>query len=187
MGVLPAYQRHFHCEKHSDIFRTRQKKQRELQQLVHNTILSIKCSFRLGSRPWIRFRFYGARLTYAHLGATPIMRGGLYGLGPVVLGIFIVAVYRLSKSEVSTLRQMMIALTAAAAVAFSPVGIASALALAAGVGILLFHSFRAGALILVVLIAFLATANFGSWVSLSPIVPDAQATASPHLAGLAEI
>src|SRR5438094_8792487 len=27
-------------------------------------------------------------MTYAHLGATPIMRGGLYGLGPIVLGIF---------------------------------------------------------------------------------------------------
>ena len=31
-------------------------------------------------------------MTYAHLGATPLMRGGLYGLGPVVLGIFAVAV-----------------------------------------------------------------------------------------------
>ena len=27
-------------------------------------------------------------LIYAHLGATPIMRGGLYGLGPVVVGDF---------------------------------------------------------------------------------------------------
>src|SRR5262249_62100820 len=33
-----------HCEKHSDVFRTRQKKERELQQLVQNTILPIKCS-----------------------------------------------------------------------------------------------------------------------------------------------
>ena len=32
--------------------------------------------------------------TYAALGATPFVRGGLYGLGPVVLGIFVVAVYR---------------------------------------------------------------------------------------------
>src|SRR5215467_15924420 len=46
------------CEKYSDIFRTRPKKQRELQQLAQNTIVAIKCSFRLGSRPWIRFRFY---------------------------------------------------------------------------------------------------------------------------------
>src|SRR5215472_13806282 len=35
-----------HCEKHSDIFRTRRKKKRELEQLVQNTILPIKCSFR---------------------------------------------------------------------------------------------------------------------------------------------
>src|SRR6266849_7673211 len=54
-------------------------------------------------------------MTYAYLGATPIMRGGLYGLGPVVVGIFVVAVYRLSRSEVTTVPQIMIALTAAAA------------------------------------------------------------------------
>ena len=44
------YQRDFsfvHCEKNSDVFRTRQKKERELKQLVQNTILPIKCSFRL--------------------------------------------------------------------------------------------------------------------------------------------
>src|SRR5215470_5832260 len=126
-------------------------------------------------------------LTYAHLGATPIMRGGLYGLGPVVLGIFIVAVYRLSKSEVSTLRQMMIALAAAAAVAFSSLGVATTLLMAAGVGIMFFHSLRAGALILAVLIAFLAVANFGSWVSPALVAPDARATAPAHLAGLAGI
>src|SRR5262249_31522520 len=55
---LPGRFSFVHCEKHSDIFRTRQKKQRQLQQLVQNTISPIKCSFRLGSRPWIRFRFY---------------------------------------------------------------------------------------------------------------------------------
>ena len=126
-------------------------------------------------------------LTYARLGATPIMRGGLYGLGPVVVGIFIVAVYRLSKSEVSTLRQMMIALTAAAAVAFSPLGVASTLALAAGVGILLFYSLRVGALILAVLTAFLVGSSFGPWVSLSFLTPTAQATAQAHAADLTEI
>jgi chromate transporter len=126
-------------------------------------------------------------VTYAHLGATPIMRGGLYGLGPVVLGIFIVAVYRLSKSEVSTLRQMMIALAAAAAVAFSPFGIASTLALAAGAGILLFYSLRVGVLILAVLTAFLVGSSFGPWVSPSFITPTAQATAPAHAADLTAI
>src|SRR2546427_6711199 len=58
-------------------------------------------------------------MTYAYLGATPIMRGGLYGLGPVVLGIFVVAVYRLGRSTVTTVPQILIAITAAA-LAYSP-------------------------------------------------------------------
>ena len=125
-------------------------------------------------------------LIYAHLGATPIMRGGLYGLGPVVVGIFIVAVYRLSRSEVSTFPQMMIALAAAFAVAFSPIGVVPTLALAAGAGILIFHSLRAGALILAVMTVFLIGASFGPWVHLSPVTPTVQATASLH-PSLAEI
>ena len=125
-------------------------------------------------------------LIYAHLGATPIMRGGLYGLGPVVLGIFAVAVYRLSKSELSTLRQMMIALTSAAAVAFSSIGIASTLLLAAAVGILFFHSLRAGTLTFAALIALLAGANFGPWISLSILPPAAQTITYTH-PGLSEI
>jgi chromate transporter len=126
-------------------------------------------------------------LTYAYLGATPIMRGGLYGLGPVVVGIFVVAVYRLSRSEVSTFPQIIIALAAAAAVAFSPVGVVSTLALAAGAGILIFHSLCAGGLILAVLTAFLIGASFGPWVPMSPVAPAAQATASGHPVGHAEI
>ena len=74
-------------------------------------------------------------MTYGHLGATPIMRGGLYGLGPVGLGIFMVAVYRLGRSAVTTLPQIMIALTAMVAAAYSPLGTVAILALAAGVGL----------------------------------------------------
>ena len=70
-------------------------------------------------------------LTYAHLGATPIMRSGLDGLGPVVLGIFVVAVYRLGRAAVTTLPQLLIALTAAAALACSALGMVAMLALAA--------------------------------------------------------
>jgi chromate transporter len=126
-------------------------------------------------------------LIYARLGATPLMRGGLYGLGPVVVGIFVVAVYRLSKSEVSTIPQIIIALAAAAAVAFSPVGVVPTLALAAGAGILIFHSLRAGVLILAVMTALLIGASFGPWVPMSLVAPAAQATASAHPASLAEI
>ena len=41
-------------------------------------------------------------IAYASLGVSPIARGALYGLGPVVLAIFTVAVYRLGKSAMST-------------------------------------------------------------------------------------
>ncbi len=126
-------------------------------------------------------------LIYAHLGATPIMRGGLYGLGPVVVGIFVVAVYRLSRSEVSTFPQALIALAAAAAVAFSPVGVVPTLALAAAAGILIFHSRLAGALVLAVMTAFLIGANFGPWVPMSLVASTAQTTASAHPASLTEI
>ena len=125
-------------------------------------------------------------LIYAHLGSTPIMRGGLYGLGPVVLGIFAVAVYRLSRSELSTFAQIMIALTAAAAVAFSPLGVVATLALAAVAGILIFHSRRIGALILAVMTALLIGASFVPWVHSSLVTPSSQAATSLH-PNLAEI
>src|SRR5215472_792034 len=44
---LPGRFSFVRCEKHSDVFRTRQKSRRELQQLVQNTISTTKCSFRL--------------------------------------------------------------------------------------------------------------------------------------------
>src|SRR6266478_2656320 len=77
-------------------------------------------------------------IAYATFGVTPIMRGALYGLGPVVLGIFLVAVYRLSRAAVSTFSQALVAVAAAAAVIFSPIGIEATLLLAGGTGILLF-------------------------------------------------
>ena len=126
-------------------------------------------------------------LTYVHLGATPIMRGGLYGLAPVVVGIFVVAVYRLSRSEVSTFPQIIIAFAAAAAVGLSPVGVVPTLALAGGAGILIFHSLRAGVLILAVVTAFLIGASFGPWVPMLLVASAAQATTSGHPADLAEI
>src|SRR5438876_1897863 len=92
---------------------------------------------------------------YAALGVTPIMRGALYGLGPVVLGIYLVAVYRLGRAAVSTFSQALVAVAAAAAVIFSPIGIAATLLLAGGTGVLLFHSTKLGATVLAVLTAVL--------------------------------
>jgi chromate transporter len=119
-------------------------------------------------------------MTYAALGATPIMRGGLYGLGPVVLGIFMVAVYRLGRSAVITIPQIIVALMAAAAAAFSPLGIAAILAFAAGVGIVLFHSSRVGAVVLIGLVASLAVMHVALWSPAFLVTPPAHPPISAH-------
>jgi len=54
-------------------------------------------------------------MAYATLGFTPMARGALYGLGPVVIGLFAVAVYRLGKSSMTTVPEAVIGLMAAAA------------------------------------------------------------------------
>jgi chromate transporter len=125
-------------------------------------------------------------LTYAHLGATPLMRGGLYGLGPVVLGIFVVAVYRLGRSAVTTTPQLLIAITAAAASLVSPLGVAAILALAAGVGLMLFHAPRLGALVLLALSAVLAVMHVAPWSSSLPPHP-VTASVGAHPAGLTDL
>jgi len=68
---------------------------------------------------------YRAHADNAHaiLGVTPIGRGALYGVGPVVLGILGVAAYRLGKSTVCTIRQTMIAIVAVAALIGVPWGL----------------------------------------------------------------
>ncbi|MCX7156228.1 MAG: chromate efflux transporter [Rhodocyclales bacterium] len=98
---------------------------------------------------------------YAALGATPLMRGALYGLGPVVLAIFTVAVYRLGKNAITGSAQIAIAAAAALATVASPLGIATVLALAGGVGILLFASRRQG---LAVLAAIALAAALMHWL-----------------------
>ncbi len=85
-------------------------------------------------------------LAYAALGLTPLLRGALYGLGPVVLGIFLVAVYRLGRSTASTIPQAILGAAAALASIASPLGVGTILLLAGGVGLLLFHSVRLGVL-----------------------------------------
>ncbi len=96
---------------------------------------------------------------YAALGVTPVLRGALYGLGPVVMGIYLVAVYRLAKAAMSSRSQRLIAIAAAAAVLASPVGVAAILLLAGGVGLWLFHSRKLGVTVLVSVAACVAVAH----------------------------
>ena len=77
-------------------------------------------------------------------GALPLMRDAFYGLGPVVLGVFIVAAYRLGKTAIRDVASAVIALAAGAAAALSLVGVAGIFLLAGCAGVALHHSRRAG-------------------------------------------
>lgn len=83
-------------------------------------------------------------LLYATYGALPLMRDALYGLGPVVLGIFVVALTRLGKMALANRTQIAIAIVSALLVAFAPVGVAEVLLLAGCAGVALYHSRAAG-------------------------------------------
>lgn len=124
-------------------------------------------------------------LAYASLGVTPIMRGALYGLGPVVLGIYFVAVYRLGKAMVGTRAQVVVAIAAAGAMFVNVFGIAAILLLAGGAGLLLFHSRRLGVIVLALVLAMLAVAHVVSPATPIPVV--AATPGSPHAASLAEL
>lgn len=126
-------------------------------------------------------------LTYASLGAMPSMRAGLNGVGPVVLGIFMVAGYRLGRASATTIPKLMMALMTAAALAFSPLGIPAILALSAATGIWLFHSPRLGAVVLIVLTALLALMHMPPGFPSFLRTPGAHAAASTSPESLTEL
>lgn len=102
-------------------------------------------------------------MTYGFFGATPLMKGALYGLGPVVLAIFVVAVYRLGRSSASTVPQTLIALAAAVTAAVTPLGTVPILVLAGAIGLLLFYSRSVGVIAIGALAGLVALAHFGPW------------------------
>lgn len=117
-------------------------------------------------------------VAYATLGVSPMLRGALYGLGPVVLGIFVVAVFRLGKAALRSPAQRLIAVGAAAASWLSLLGAAAILLVAAGVGLFLFHSKRVGAVVLVLLTIAIAVVPLVAW---SPLGAPAVAGHPPTL------
>jgi chromate transporter len=98
-------------------------------------------------------------VVYSAFGVSPLLRGALYGLGPVVLGIFVAALFRLGKSAVRSWTHGLIAAAAAMTAALSPLGPAAILLLAGGVGLFLFRSKCAGAIVLIVVIVMIAVAT----------------------------
>jgi chromate transporter len=110
-------------------------------------------------------------LAYGALGLSPVLRGALYGLGPVVLGIFVVALYRLGRSGLRGLPHGLIAIAAAGAALLSPLGTVGILLVAGAVGLFLFHSRRAGAVVLLILVAGLAVVPLIAWSPLGSARP----------------
>ena len=56
----------------------------------------------MGAGCALAFIMLALTLAYAGLSVTPVARGALYGLGPVVLGLYAVAVYRLGRTAATT-------------------------------------------------------------------------------------
>src|SRR5438552_1376377 len=121
---------------------------------------------------------------YATFGVSPLLRGALYGLGPVVLAIFVSAVFRLGKSALRSRTHALIAAGAAGAALQSPLGAAAILILAGGVGVLLFYSRRAGLVVLSTLTLAIALVRLVPWSLLA--VPGT-ATDGPSLGGVAAV
>ena len=88
----------------------------------------------------------GLTIAYAGLSVTPVARGALYGLGPVVLGLYAVAVYRLGRAAATTVPEMVIGMLAAAAAIGTSLGVVVILVLAGIAGAVLLQSARPRAL-----------------------------------------
>jgi chromate transporter len=112
---------------------------------------------------------------YAAFGALPALRNAFYGIGPVVVGIFAVAIYRLAKGTIKDRLQIPIAVSAVGLVLFSPFGLAVILLAAGCAGVTLFHSWRTG--LAAVLILALAVA--GAYAAEGFIVGSALPVAGP--------
>ena len=123
----------------------------------------------------------GLTWAYTAYGALPAMRGVFYGLAPVVVGIFAVAVWRLGCAAIKDGKQIALALATAAALALTSMNIIPLLLLAGALGVVLYGERRWG--LSAVLIVVLGYAVLQLLASPAPV---AQA-ASTDMANVREI
>ena len=112
---------------------------------------------------------------YTAFGALPAVRHAFYGIGPVVVGIFAIAIYRLGTAAIKDARQVAIAVVAAAA-AMTPLGIVATLLLAGCIGVCLYASLRRG----LVAIAIVVAAGLVMQTGGSAVMPDPAQAAAAH-------
>jgi chromate transporter len=121
-------------------------------------------------------------LAYSAFGVSPVLRGALYGLGPIVLAVFAVAVYRLGRTALQSSTHVVLAVGTAAVALFTPVATVWILLFAGGVGLFLFHDRRVGALVLATLTLVLAGAHVVPW---SPLLAPRATGTTPRLGDVA--
>ena len=124
-------------------------------------------------------------VAYATIGVSPVVRGALYGLGPVVIGVFVAALYRLGRTTVRGPAQAALGVAAALAVLVTPLGVAAVLTLAGVAGLLLFHQRPPRVVIAAVLVS--AAVLLVAWRAATPLTPVAVATAEPHAVSVGEL
>jgi chromate transporter len=117
------------------------------------------------------FIMLGLAMAYAGLSVTPVARGALYGLGPVVLALYAAAVYRLGRAAATSAPEVAIGLLAAAAAIGTSLGIVVILVLAGIAGLVLLQPARPRTLVVVLSCGlFLATLAAAWWLPTSPVV-----------------
>src|SRR3989454_3349320 len=105
-------------------------------------------------------------IAYATLGVTPLARSALYGLGPVVIGLFAIALYRLGKTAASSVPEAIVGIVAAVASATTRLGIVAILALAGVAGLWVFYRGKARARVrTMAALIFLAVLSLAWWAS----------------------
>ena len=109
-------------------------------------------------------------------GALPFMRDAFYGIGPVVLGIFAAAVWRLGGSAVKDSFSVLLALGAVAALLLSPLGPAGVFLLAGCIGVAVYHSRKGGLAAAAVVLLLVWAERFAE--SILPSVAPGQAASA---------
>src|SRR5437016_518598 len=105
-------------------------------------------------------------IAYATLGVTPLARSALYGLGPVVIGLFAIALYRLGKTAASSVPEAIVGIVAAVASATTRLGIVAILVLAGVAGLWVFYRGKARARVrTMAALVFLAVLSLAWWAS----------------------
>lgn len=104
---------------------------------------------------------------YAWFGALPGIRRVFYGLNPVVIGIFAIAVYRLGRSAIKDAKQAAIAVASALAVGLTTFGLVPTLLLAGAVGVIVYGSRRRGLLAALIILSLYGLLRLASgWLAL---------------------